>query len=271
MHLRGSGRIAVHLEVASASVARRTFALLRGYGVPAEIRAFRRPAFERATRFQLHLPEDPRALEALHEAGILNARLAPLERPPRHIVGRSCCRVAYLRGAFLASGSVSGPRDAHLELRAADVAGAQLFAELAEAEGFLLTVRPRRSHAFAYLKGLESVAELLAVLGAHETALKLEEAAVVGATRARANRLTNADHANLRRATRAADVQLRAIERLRAEGRLDTLAPELKEMAALRTKHPTFSLRELARRCSPPATKATAQRRLGQLRRLAER
>lgn len=271
VHLRGSGRVGVHLEVASPAVARRAFALLRGYGVPSEIRAYRRPAFERGTRYQLHLPEDERALATLREAGILDGRLAPLDRPPKRLLGRTCCRVAYLRGAFLAAGSASGPRDAHLELRAADVEGAELYAELAAAQGFRLAVKPRRNHAFAYGKGLESVAELLAVLGAHETALRLEEEAVVGATRANANRLTNADHANLRRSSRAADAQLRAIERLREQGLLDTLAPELREIAVLRTKHPTLSLRELARRCKPPATKSAAQRRLGRLRRLAER
>jgi cell division protein WhiA len=271
VHLRGAGRVAVHLELGSAAVARRAFALLRGYSVPCEIRAFRRPAFDRATRYQIHLEDDARALQTLHEAGILGPGLAPLARPPRRVVGRSCCRAAYLRGAFLASGSVSGPRDAHFELRAADPAGAEFHAELAAAEGFRLTVRERRNHAFAYLKGLETVAELLAVLGAHETAIQLEEAAVVGATRTRANRLTNADHANIRRASRAADAQLRAIERLRHDGRLETLAPELREMAALRARHPTLSLRELAGRCSPPATKTAAQRRLARLRRLAER
>jgi cell division protein WhiA len=271
VHLRGSGRLSVHLEVASSPVARRAFALLRGYGLRCEIRVFRRPAFERATRYQLHLPDDPRVLQALHEAGILGPRLTPLDRPPRRVVRRSCCRAAYLRGAFLASGSVSGPRDAHLELRAADVPGAEFLAELAASEGFRLTVMARRGHAFAYLKGVEAIADLLAFLGAHATALRLAEAAVVGATRARANRLTNADHANIRRASRAAGAQLRAIERLRSEGRLSTLAPELREMAALRTRHPTLSLRELALRCSPPATKAAAQRRLGRLRRLADR
>jgi DNA-binding protein WhiA len=270
-HFRGAGRVAVHLELGSAAVARRAFALLRGYGVPCEIRAFRRRAFDRGTRYQIHVEDDPRALQALHEAGILGPGLAPLVRPPQRVVSRSCCRVAYLRGAFLASGSVSGPSDAHFELRAGDAAGAELLAELADPEGFRLTVRERRNHGFAYLKGLEPVAELLAVLGAHEAALRIEEAAVVAATRARANRLTNADHANIRRASRAANAQLRAIERLREQGRLETLAPELREMAALRTRHPTLSLRELAGRCSPPATKTAAQRRLARLRRLAER
>jgi DNA-binding protein WhiA len=248
VHLRGGGRIALHLEVARPAVARRAFSLLRSYGVPCEVRVFRRRAFDRGSRFQLHVEDDARALQALNEAGILDTRLVPLERPPRRVVARSCCRAAYLRGVFLATGSVSGPRSAHLELRAADVGTARFLAGLAGKDGLPLGSYERAGHAVAYAKGIETIAELLALLGAQEAALRLGEEAVVGATRARANRLANADHANLVRAT-----------------------PELREIARLRTRHPALSLRELARRCRPPATKAAAQRRLARLERLAER
>jgi cell division protein WhiA len=185
-------------------------------------------------------------------------------------VARACCRAAYVRGAFLAAGSVSGPRNAHLELRTADTESASFLAELATADGFSLAVYQRSRHAVAYAKGTETIAELLAYLGAQEAALRLGEEAVVAATRARANRLANADHANIVRTSRAADVQLRAIRRLEREGRLAELAPELGEIARLRLRHPTFSLRELARRCEPPATKAAAHRRLARIQRLAE-
>ena len=137
VHFRGGGRISLHLEVASPAVARRAFSLLRvATTCRGEIRTFKSQAFEHATRFQIHLDDDARALQVLNEAGILDSRLAPLERPPARVVGRSCCRAAYLRGALLASGSVSGPRNAHLELRSANVEGAELLAALAEAEGF---------------------------------------------------------------------------------------------------------------------------------------
>jgi DNA-binding protein WhiA len=86
IHLRGGGRIGLHLEVASPAVARRVFALLKGYGVPCEIHTFRRQAFERATRFRLLVADDARALQALNEAGIVDSRLVPLERPPRRVV-----------------------------------------------------------------------------------------------------------------------------------------------------------------------------------------
>jgi cell division protein WhiA len=271
IHLRGGGRIGLHLEVASPAVARRIFALLKGYGVPCEIHTFRRQAFERATRFRIVVADDARALQALNEAGIVDARLVPLERPPRRVVARPCCRAAYLRGALLAAGSVSGPRNAHLEVRAASREGAEFLAALGREEGFPLAVHDRGRHAIAYLKGRETIAELLAFLGAQNAALELGESAVVASTKARANRLANADHANIVRASRAADAQLRAIKRLQAAGRLENLAPELRQVANLRVRHPALPLRELARRLDPPATKAAAHRRLAKLQKLAER
>ncbi len=270
IHLRGGGRIGLHLELGSHAVARRAVALLHEYDVQCEIRAYRRQAFEHETRFEIHLDDDARSLQVLNEAGIVGAGLAPLERPPARLVGRSCCRAAYLRGSFLAAGSVSGPGDAHLELRANDEDGAALLAGLGARDGFALGVAERRGHAIAYAKGNETIAELLAFLGAQEAALLFGERAVVSATKARANRLANADHANLRRSSGAAEAQLRAIEHLREQGGFEHLDPKLREAADLRVRHPTSSLRELAARCKPPATKAAVHRRLRKLQRLAE-
>jgi DNA-binding protein WhiA len=265
VHLRGRGEIAVHLDLASSAVARRAFSLLRGFGVESEIRTYRRRAFERETRYQLHVAGGPHAVQVLHEAGVLTAGLAPLERPPKRVVARSCCRSAYLRGALLGAGSLSGPRSPHLELRAASLEGAEFLAGLAEAEDVPLKVADRGRHAVAYAKGAEAIAGLLAAAGASDAVLVFEERAVLGSTRASANRLANADHANLVRTSRAAHAQLRALRRLD----LDTLPPKLREIADLRLRHSTLSLRELALRCDPPATKSAAHRRLQQLVRLA--
>jgi cell division protein WhiA len=117
VHLRGRGELSLHLDLASPAAARRAFSLLRELGIHSEIRTYRRRAFDRATRYQLHVDGISTALERLVEAGVLDSRRAPLERPPRRVVGRSCCRGAYLRGALLGGGSLSGPRAPHLELR----------------------------------------------------------------------------------------------------------------------------------------------------------
>jgi cell division protein WhiA len=265
-HLRG-GSVAVHLDVASAAAARRAFALLRNLGVRSEIRTYRRRAFDRATRYQLHVDVDGRGLDVLREAGVLSASGAPLEKPPKRVVGRSCCRGAYLRGALLGGGSLSGPRDPHLEVRASGLDGARFVADLAAREQVRMGVTERRSHAVAYAKGHESIGALLAVAGAGDTALQLEEHALVAATRAHANRLANADEANLVRTARAAHAQLEAIRALE----LDGLPPQLAEIAELRLRHPQASLRELASKARPPITKAAAHRRLRAVVELAER
>jgi DNA-binding protein WhiA len=270
LHLRGSGRVAVHLDVGSSAVARRAFSILRAFGAGTEIRAYRRHAFGRELRFELHLGDHPRTLQVLNEAGVLDARLAPLAEPPRRIVARPCCRGAYLRGSLMAAGSVSGPRDPHAELRTATVEGARFLVGLARDEGLRLSVVDRGRHAAAYAKGGEAVAELLGFVGAHDAALALGESAVVGTTRALANRLANADHANLVRASRAAKSELDAIGKLARRGQLEDLPPELREVAELRLRHPSLSLRELALRCRPPATKASVHRRLKRLERLAD-
>jgi DNA-binding protein WhiA len=264
-HLLGRGRLAFHLDLAGNAIARRAYALLRALRVESEIRTYRRAAFERDTRFQLHLEGDAHALDVLAEAGVLDRDHRPLERPPGHVVARPCCRGAYLRGAFLGGGSLSGGRSPHLELRAPGHAGATFIRAVASARGVRLRVLDRSSHAIAYAKSWDAIEAFLAAAGAVETVLALEERAVVAEVRARANRLANADHANLVRQSRAARAQLDAARRLRADGRLERLPERLREAAELRLRYPMLPLRELALRADPPATKAGMQRRLARV------
>jgi cell division protein WhiA len=269
VHLKGRGEVSVHLDVVDPAVARRAFSLLRAFDVDSEIRTYRRRAFEGGTRYQLHVAGNERALQVLNEAGVLSSRLTPLEHPPLRVVARSCCRAAYVRGTLLGGSSLSGPRSPHLEIRSAGPEGAEFLARLTRQEGVELGVLDRGRHAVAYAKGLETIADVLALAGASQTVLLFEERAVLAATRSRANRLANADHANLVRTSRAAHEQLRAVDRLRRSGELQKLAPPLQEIAELRVLHPTLPLRELALKCRPPTTKAAAHRRLRKLQRLA--
>src|SRR5204862_6518341 len=158
-HLRGRGELSVHLDLGSGHAARRAFALLRELGVESQIRTYPRRAFDKATRYQLHTAVDGRAREVLEEAGVLSNRGAPLERPPKRVVGRSCCRAAYIRGALLGGGSLSGPRSSHLELRASGLEGARFIAEVAATEQIPLAVLERRTHAVAYAKAGDAIAD----------------------------------------------------------------------------------------------------------------
>jgi len=263
-HLRGRGSVDVHLDVSSSTVARRAFALLRALGVTSEIRTYPRRAFDKATRYQLHV-EGEGAYATLNRAGVLDGSHRPLNRPPRRLVARRCCAAAYLRGALLGAGTLSGPRGPHLEIRTAEADGAWFLNRLAVRLGAKLHVQERSSHASAYAKGTEAIADVLVAAGATDLVLALEEQAVLASTRADANRLANADHANLVRTSRAAHAQIEALRRLD----LDALPDELREIALLRLRHPTASTAELARRCKPGLSKASAYRRLRRLQELS--
>jgi DNA-binding transcriptional regulator WhiA len=93
-HLRGRGEVAVHLDLVSAAVARRAFTLLRAFDVDSEIRTYQQHAFGRATRYQLHVAGSARAYRTLHRAGVLDASHRPVERPPRRVLAKRCCRRA---------------------------------------------------------------------------------------------------------------------------------------------------------------------------------
>jgi cell division protein WhiA len=265
VHLRGRGEVAVHLDLAGAAVARRAFALLRAFDVDSEIRTYQQHAFGRATRYQLHVEGKPHAYATLHSAGVLDASHRPLERPPQRVLTRRCCRRAYLRGALLGAGSLSGPRDPHVEIRTAELEGARFIAGVAAREGADLHVLDRGRHAVAYAKGTEAIADVLVAAGATDTVLMLEESSVLAAIRGDANRLANADHANLVRTSRAAHAQLEALRSLD----VDALPDDLRELATLRVRHPTASIADLGRRCRPPLTKSSAYRRLRRLQELA--
>jgi DNA-binding protein WhiA len=265
VHLLGGRRVAVHLDVASSAVARRGFSLLRRFAIESEIRTYTQHAFDRPTRYQLHVPGTDRALQVLYEAGILSSQLAPLERPPVRVVARSCCRGAYLRGALLGAGSLSGPRSPHLEIRFAAQEGAEFLRDTVAREDVGLSLLDRGRHVAAYLKGADAIAGALALAGANELALIFEERAVVADTKSRANRLANADHANLVRTSRAAHEQIRAVRTLERGGRLERLPAPLQEVARLRVRNPSLSLRELALECETPTSKAAVHRRLRKL------
>jgi DNA-binding protein WhiA len=128
-----------------------------------------------------------------------------------------------------------------------------------------MRVIDRTSHSAAYAKGWDSIEAFLSVAGATATVLALEERALVAGLRADANRLANADHANLVRQSRSARAQLDAVRELLASGELERHAPTLQAAAELRRRFPSLSLRELAARADPPVTKAAMAGRLARL------
>jgi DNA-binding protein WhiA len=260
-----AGEVAVRAELADAAAARLAFSLVRDLGGDGSLASYREPRFARGTRVVVRLDGD-RSLQLLHEVGLLSTALVPVDEPPGRLLQRRCCRAAYLRGAFVAAGSVSGPRaPGHLEVRVAEPEGAQLVSRVARTDGIELHTAARRGHAIAYTKSKPAIRDLLAHMGAHDAVLSLDEAEVISRTRERANRATNCDQANLARQGAAARAQAEAIAALD----MDDLDAGLRQVATLRLRHPDLSLAELGRRARPPLAKSTVAGRMRILTRAA--
>lgn len=159
----------------------------------------------------------------------------------------ACDRRSFLRGVLLGCGSISfsasGP---HVEFVLRSSAAARELREALATLEVRSMVTRRRGRPVVYLKGQEEIAALLRLVGANRGVLELETMRVGRDVRARLNRLLNAEEANLGRTVRAADRQLGAIGALQGSGRLDGLAPGLRETAAARRRMPDADLDTLA-------------------------
>lgn len=173
----------------------------------------------------------------------------------------------WLRGAFLMRGYVSEiDRPIHWEIASPHQAWAELIYQAMEMLDVAPHVSKRRGQPIVYLKDRERVAYLLGSMGAHQSVLAMESESVVRAMKNQVNRLVNSETANMKRIVDSALRDARAISRLRASGRFQTLSPELRELADLRLKHPDWSFEELGRHVHPPITKSAVNHRLRRLR-----
>jgi hypothetical protein len=195
-----------------------------------------------------------------------DASLSPSLDPP----ARSCCRRAWLRGAFLACGSVSDPaRGYHLELFCRDDAAARALTQGLADFSIDAGISRRRHRALVYVKGVQAVADLLAQMGATNAVLILDDLRARRETKNVIRRAVNAETANAARAGAASARQREAAVALLGRAGLKMLTPPLREAARLRVAHPDLTLAELAKRSKPAVTKAAMGYRLRTLERLA--
>ena len=177
-----------------------------------------------------------------------------------------CCRTAFLRGAFLAGGSVTDPEKRyHLELDTGHAQASREVAALLTEMGFLPHSVRRGGSSVIYFKQSEHIEDLLTTIGAPAAAMDIMTAKVDKEIRNGANRAMNCDMANVNKTIDAALEQKNAIQRLQENGRLERLPEKLRQTALLRLQYPEMSLSQLAEKCDPPATKSCMNHRMRKL------
>jgi len=181
------------------------------------------------------------------------------------------CRLAFLRGAFLAGGSVTDPlKSYHLELATSHFhVGREVPALMREA-GFQAKTATRKGNYITYFKQSEHIEDFLTAIGASLSAMSMMTAKLERDLRGSVNRRVNCDAANLDKLVAAAQHQIEAIRKLEDHGMLSGQPMKLQEAARIRTENPELTLNQLAALCDPPVTKSAFNHRLRKLVELAD-
>ena len=216
--------------------------------------------------------EDPDKIRWIMEAygfGMADTLALHVNLP---VVEDECCRAAFLRGAFLAGGSVTDPgKGYHLEVSTTHQSVArETVVLIREIMGFAPKTATRGGGQVLYVKQNEQISDFLAYLGAPVASMGIMEARLEKELNNKVNRRCNCDDANLSKVVEAAMEQIAAIRVLREKGVLDKLPAKLQQAATAREENPEAALTELAGMMDPPITKPAMSHRLKRLVELAK-
>ena len=231
----------------NAAVARKVLQLLKaeGGGIKTEITVSRSKRLKKNNSYTVQVPPAPEVAGLLEHLGFLHDESLNMDTDIA-ILRKNCCRIAYLRGAFLGGGSVNKPEASyHLELVTGNYAFSQTLFQILRRMGFPVGLTDRKDSYIVYLKEGDAVIDFLGMLEAEEAVAAFEVARNVKEVREQVNRLVNCETANLQKAVDAAGRQMEEIQVLAKAG-LEKLPPKLRAAAEARLANPEASLAELA-------------------------
>lgn len=188
------------------------------------------------------------------------------------IIKNSCCKRAFLRGAFLSIGSMSDPNKGyHLEFACAEETKAKQLQRIIGEFEIDSKIILRKKYFVVYLKEGSAIVDLLNVCGAYVSLMNFENLRILKEMRNSVNRRVNCETANIAKTVSAATRQVEDIEYLKSHYGLLNLPPALREMAEIRLENPDAPLKELGELFTPPIGKSGVNHRLRKLSELAER
>lgn len=190
---------------------------------------------------------------------------------PAVVIQRQCCKRAFLRGAFLAAGSISDPnRSYHLEIVCPDIPKAEQLQEVLHGFGIDARMVFRKNHYVVYMKDGAQIVETLGIMEANIALMNLENVRILKEMRGSVNRKVNCETANINKTVSAAIRQIEDIRYIEETTGFSSLPEPLEQMAKLRLKYPEASLLELGKMLTPVVGKSGVNHRLRKLKEIAE-
>lgn len=187
------------------------------------------------------------------------------------LVQQSCCKRAYIRGAFLAGGSISDPNKSyHFEIVCRSIPQAEQLRDVINSFDMDAKIVARKKYQVVYLKEGSQIVDILNIMEAHVALMNLENVRILKEMRNSVNRKVNCETANISKTVNAAVKQLADIEYIRETAGLSYLPENLKEMALLRLEYPDAPLAELGTYLNPPVGKSGVNHRLRRISEMAD-
>ncbi len=215
--------------------------------------------------------DEEKLLQALHmyDEG---HNIIPTDAPVNAVlIKNSCCARSYLRGAFLCAGSMSDPKKGyHLEFVCSGNGQARQLCDIIRGFSIDAKITKRKRHYVVYLKEGAGIVDLLNVMGAHVSLMKLENLRIMKEMRNSINRRVNCEAANITKAVNAASKQIEDIRLIKEHYGFENLPDGLRMMAEVRLENPDAALKELGEYLDPPVGKSGANHRLRKLSEIAE-
>lgn len=275
IQLSGLKNINLKFTTENAAIARRIFSLIKQiYDTDIEVRVRRNKQLKKNNNYLVYINDRDVSKKLLSDVGFItkeNNVFHPNYKIPKKLVKKRCCKRSYIRGAFLGGGSITNPEKTyHLEFVTGNEEHSRELRDLINSFGLNSKIVIRKDNYVVYIKESEQIADLLNIIGAHQSLLKLEDIRVLKNVRNNINRLVNCETANLSKTINASMRQIESINLIKKHKGLENIPDNLREVAELRLEFKDSTLRELGSMLDPPVSKSGVNHRLRKIEKIAE-
>ena len=265
-------KVILDISTENAAIARRIYSLIKKYfQAHTELLVRKKMRLKKNNVYIVRIPA--RVQEILKELYIVSEGFLFTPDIESDLIRKNCCKRAYLRGAFMAGGSVNNPEGSsyHLEISSMYEDHCKALVDLANQ--FKLNARfiERKKGFVLYIKEGEKIIEFLSLIGAHQSLFKFEDVRIMRDMRNSVNRIVNCETANLNKTIGAAVRQIENIKLLQRELGLENLPLKLREVAEVRLVHPDMNLKEVGEMLKGAVSKSGVNHRLRKLDEMADK
>ncbi len=265
----------VKINTENVAVARKYFTLIKKtFNINTEISIRRNAYLKKGTTYSISIKGHDDSYRVLKTCKLLDNNNEINENMSvvhNIVIQNTCCKRSFIRGAFLATGSISDPeKQYHFEIVCTNENKANQLVEVIACFGIDAKVVARKKNFVVYIKESSQIVDILNVMEAHVSLMELENVRILKEMRNSVNRQVNCETANINKTVSAAVKQIEDIKYVESRLGLDSLPPALEEMARKRLEYPEATLKELGLLLNPQVGKSGVNHRLRKLSELAQ-